>query len=100
MPANQSVNRGRAGKQGKPTPTDWARIWFDKLAKFHQINDPQRWAFSDQDVIALLRYKLKQGVPAWKRLKIVQALIHYRNHVLQSKSPRLEPIRAKLQELV
>lgn len=34
----------------------------------------------------------------WKRIKIVQALINYRNKVLRSHTPRLEHIRAKLQE--
>ena len=38
-------------------------------------------------------------MPAAKRLKIVEGLICYRNRVLKSKQPRLEHIRAKLQEI-
>ena len=90
-------SRGR-GQSDSDRP-DWARIWFDKLVRFHQVNDPIRWKFTEEDVIAFLRSKLKAGVPAWKRLKIVQGLIEYRNRVMRSSTPRLEPIRSKLQEI-
>ena len=39
-------------------------------------------------------------MPTWKRLKIVHGLIWYRNHVRRSRTPRLEHLRAKLQETV
>jgi len=79
---------------------DWGQIWFEKLARFHQVQQPLRWEFTEQDVIKFLRSKLKAGVPAWKRLRIVEGLISYRNRVRQSQTPRLEPIRQKLQEIV
>ncbi len=79
---------------------DWGRIWFEKLARFHQVQQPLQWEFTEQDVIKFLRSKLKAGEPAWKRLRIVEGLISYRNRVRQSQTPRLEPIRLKLQEMV
>src|SRR5690606_37525161 len=78
---------------------DWASIWFAKLARFHRANQPEHWQFTEQHVIEFLRSRLKLGAPAWKRVKIVEGLIEYRNRVRQSQSPRLEPIRAKLQEI-
>ena len=100
MPASPHGSQGSNNPHKKPKPTqkDWADIWFGKLAKFHQIDHPASWHFSEEEVIAFLKSKVKAGEPAWKRLKIVQALITYRNTVLKSKEPRLEHIRAKLQE--
>lgn len=92
---------------GSPTRTagqgsgqeDWASIWFGKLARFHRIKQPEHWQFTEQHVIDFLRSRLKAGTPAWKRLRIVEGLIGYRNRERQSQTPRLEPIRAKLQEI-
>ncbi len=78
---------------------DWARIWFGKLAGFHRVNQPEHWQFTEQHVIEFLRSRLRTGMPAWKRVKIVEGLIEYRNRVRQSQTPRLEPIRAKLQDI-
>jgi len=83
----------------RPTRQEWGDIWFGKLAQFHQVSDPQHWQFTDQHVIAYLRSRLKAGVPAWKRLKIVEGLICYRNTRRKSAEPKLEPIRSKLIEL-
>ena len=38
-------------------------------------------------------------MPTWKRLKIVQGLIWYRNNVRKSERPKLEHIRTKLREM-
>jgi hypothetical protein len=78
----------------------WPRIWFRSLADFHQIADPKAWSFTEQDVIGFLRACRDQGMPSGKRLKIVESLIRYRNEVLKSSQPRMEMIRAKLQEIV
>lgn len=91
---NNTVDSGK-----KNSPTDWARFWFSKLARFHRVHDPAKWIFAEQDVIGFLRSKLKTGMPAWKRLMIEKGLILYRNKFLRSPEPRLEHIRAKLQEL-
>jgi len=82
------------------TPDEWAAFWFAALAQFHQVGKAADWQFDERHVISFLRAKLKANVPAWKRLKIVEGLIRYRNRVRRSMEPRLEPIRAKLQELM
>ncbi len=82
------------------TPDEWAAFWFTALAQFHQVGKAADWQFDERHVIAFLRAKLKANMPAWKRLKIVEGLIRYRNRVRRSMEPRLEPIRAKLQELM
>ena len=86
-------------KSDKKSPVDWARYWFTQLARYHRVNDPQRWKFTEQDVIAFLRSKLKQGMPAWKRLMVVKGLILYRDKFLRSNEPRLGHVRTKLRQL-
>ncbi len=88
-----------AGTAKRPSREDWAEIWFAKLAKFHRIDQPQQWSFTQQDVIDFLRANLEANMPAWKRLKIVDGLICYRNRRLRSETPELESIRTKLQEI-
>ena len=77
----------------------YARAWFASMAKFHDIRDPLTWEFTEAHVIAFLRSKLKQDMPAWKRLKIVEGVMWYRDHVKKSATPRLETVRAKLREI-
>lgn len=76
----------------------WARIWFASLARFHNIEDPGNWNFSDRDVIAFLRSCLAEGMPTRKRLNVVEGLILYRDQIRRSAQPRLEPLRIKLRE--
>ncbi len=78
---------------------NWANIWFEKLARFHRVYQPQHWQFDEKPVVEFLQSKLKAGVPAWKRLRIVEGLIGYRNRVRQSKTPQLEWMRTKLQTI-
>ena len=85
------------GKQHK-SREDWARIWFFKLAKFHSISTPLRWDFTCEDVIQFLKSKVKQGVPAWKRLKIVDGLIVYRLAIMKSDLPELRVVQKKLRQ--
>jgi hypothetical protein len=82
------------------TPDEWAAFWFVQVAQFHQVGSPADYQFDKRQVITFMRAKLKANMPAWKRLKIVEGWIRYRNRVGLSKDPRLERIRAKLQELV
>ena len=99
------------GSQSRPTSgqnqhvqqksrEQWAKIWFTKLREFHLRNGRENWQFDADHVIMFLRAKLTAGMPGWKRLKIVEGLICYRNGVLKTSEPKLEPIRAKLQEIV
>ena len=81
------------------TEESYALFWFRSLARFHRIRNPEQWQFNEKDVIAFLRSKLAEKTPTWKRIKIVQGLIWYRNHVRKSPNPPLEPIRQKLREI-
>ena len=53
----------------------WASIWFTQLAAFHRRKGEPGWQFTADDVIAFSRSKLKTGMPAWKRLKMVHGLM-------------------------
>lgn len=94
-PMHEPRDTGRSEEKEK-----WAKIWFDRLAKFHRIEDAGNWAFDEQHVIGFLRHCLRNGMPTWKRLKIVEGLLDYRNRIRGSSGPALEPIRAKLQEIL
>lgn len=85
--------------QNDTAAKNWAMVWFKKLVKFHKVSEPDHWRFHKDDVIAFLIDQKKNGVPTWKRLKIVENLICYRNMYSRSSAPGLENIRSKLQEL-
>ena len=78
----------------------WARIWFNQFARFHQHCGESDWAFSAEEVIAFSRFHLKNGMPAWKRLKMVQALMNYRRQIQKRPIDDLVPVHSKLQEIV
>jgi hypothetical protein len=63
---------------------------FGSLANYHCITNRDAWQFDEADVISFLKAKVKQNMPAWKRLAIVHSLIWYRNNVLKSDQPSLE----------
>jgi len=81
------------------TDEKFGRLWFASLARFHKVRKSHTWDFDNDHVIEFLRSKLSEKMPTWKRLKIVQGLIWYRNNVRKSASPELEPIRSKLREM-
>jgi integron integrase len=78
----------------------FGRVWFAALARFHKINTPQSWDFDESHVIQFLKSKLDEKMPTWKRLKIVQGLIWYRNNVRKTAKPQLEHIRQKLRDKI
>jgi hypothetical protein len=78
----------------------YARQWFASMAKFHRVNNPATWEFTEDHLIAFLRFKLKQKLPTWKRLKIVEGVILYRNNVRQTSTPRLEMVRASVSRML
>ncbi len=65
---------GRSQRQERLSPLDWAKIWQSKLARFHNIPAKRRWIFGSKRVIAFLIQQKKAGAPAWKRLKIAEAI--------------------------
>ena len=76
----------------------WARIWFSKLMNFHGIDSHKadHWDFSADHVIAFLRFKRDAKTPAWKRLKILEAIMNYRVVVQQRRVDFLVPVRNKM----
>ena len=68
------------------TDEKFGRLWFASLARFHRVKDPLSWEFDETHVVAFLRSKIKEKMPTWKRLKIVQGLIWYRNNVRKQRS--------------
>ena len=74
----------------------YAHIWFKSLARFHKVKEPDTWEYSGAQVIAFLRFKLSEGIPTWRRLKIVDGLIWHRDNVRKKTTPILEPIQRKL----
>jgi integron integrase len=77
----------------------WAKIWFEKLSRFHGRKPQATWEFTADEVIAFLRDHLRRKTPAWKRLKIIESLICYRRYVQSAPFDDLTFIRVKLEEL-
>ena len=44
----ESSARAKINGTQKKSPEDWARIWFAKLAKFHNINNHDQWQFTSE----------------------------------------------------
>ena len=82
----------------------WANIWFQKLAKFHNRisqSDLSNWQFDRQQVIEFLINRKANGMPTWKRLKVVESLIHYQTSSGMKLDERhdLHYVRIKLKQL-
>ncbi len=77
----------------------WAKYWYGRLRDFHKAGSRFDWRFTEPQVIAFLRDLLAQDVPTWKRLKVVENLCWYRNHVLNTGEPKLDFVLDKLREL-
>lgn len=89
-------NKGSDAKQA----IKWAKIWFAKLRGFHGYRDDPFWTFNADEVIGFLRLHRDSGTPAWKRLKIIDALIHYRKEVQNRSADDLIPLRSKMLEII
>ena len=78
-------------KRGKADNSEsQARRWFSELANYHCIRQRDSWRFDETDVISSLKAKVKQSMPTWQRLAVVESLIWYRNNVLKTDQPSLE----------
>ena len=90
----------KRGGKGSSGDIPWEEIWFSKLCQFHRIASRANWDFTTQDVIAFLRHHLKEyKSPAWKRLKIAQALISVRKQRGLVVTGELLSVESKLMEL-
>jgi len=98
----RNSNNRRCSK-AKVTPEEtakWANYWFGRLRDFHKVGSQPDWLFTEPQVIAFLRGLLAQDVPTWKRLKAVENLCWYRDHVLQIDKPKLDFVLGKLSSTV
>lgn len=78
----------------------WAKIWFKKLCQFHNRSWNTDWDFSPEDLIAFLRYKRDQKVPAWKRMKMLTGVLLYRRAVQERPIDPFAFIVDKMKEIV
>ncbi len=90
---------GRFQRQERLSPLGWAKIWQSKLARFHNVPAKRRWIFGSQHVIAFLIQQKKAGAPAWKRLKIAEALAFFKAEFLDNQGEALDDICAQLRRL-
>lgn len=89
----------RDGQVEKPADQiDWGQVWFGKLVRFHRVSEPRKWTFSREEVIAFLRNQKSKGAPAWKRLKVIEALMDFQRSVMKADQPELVDIRDALRE--
>ena len=98
-PADKSKSYKLRQQKKRMDQEKWARIWFAKLCHFHNVSENNRWNFSAQQVIEFLKFRIKFGDPAWKRLKIVDALCLYRKLEPVKNPASLAFIRMKLKEI-
>ena len=59
-----------------------------------------REQFNAQDVIAYLRRRRDEGVPAWKRMRIIEGLMDFRQFVQQQSPDDLRPLQIKMKEII
>ena len=78
----------------------WGKFWFKKLQAFHGASAEAEWKFTANEVILYLRSLLANKEPSWKRLKVVENLVWYRDNVLGTNEPSLEHILYKLKGCV
>ncbi|QDV46106.1 hypothetical protein Enr13x_60100 [Stieleria neptunia] len=84
---------GGTQRDGKP---DWALIWHQTLAIFHGAGGDSNWCFGQAEVFEFLVDRKKKGAPAWKRLKIAEALSDYQKRFHRDSGERLDRIVAQL----
>ena len=76
--------------------------WFPKWLRRYAETVPSvdgNLPVTEAEVIRFSRSLLASNTPAWQRLQAVRAVEAYRNLVLRSQRPSLEPIRRKLSRL-
>lgn len=72
----QKADGGGARSRGL-SDVDYAKTWFKKFARFHGVEQFERWRFNQDQVIAFLRNEKSAGAPTWKRLKIAESIDLY-----------------------
>jgi len=77
----------------------WFPIWLKRYAEFLKANPEERLPLTHESAIKFSRELLQNGVEAWQRQQAVQALVIYRDLVLQTELPLLNDIIRKLRTL-
>ena len=77
---------------------EWFPRWIRRYASSVKAVEG-KLPVSQDEVIRFLQSLLKSKTPAWQRLQAVRAIEAYRNLVLRTEVPSLEPIRQKLSQL-
>ena len=96
-----SASDGSASNYGakKSDEADkWAKIWFKQFCWFHRCSPNRGWQFSLDQVIQFLKSRVSKGEPAWKRLKVVEALIRFQKNLPEEQRTDLTFLRVKLRE--
>ncbi len=88
--------KSSSGEQG----LKWARIWFKQFCLFHRRPVDPAKEFTAEEVIAYLRSKRDAGVPAWKRMKVIEGLIVFRQSVQKRDPADLLPLRETMRGIV
>ncbi|TWU10272.1 integron integrase [Allorhodopirellula heiligendammensis] len=78
----------------------WARIWFKQFSVFHHRRGEDQRPFTADEVVAFLRNKRDAKVPAWKRMKIIEALMAYRLRVQKQGVEDLVPLQKKMEQII
>jgi len=78
----------------------WAWIWFKQFSSFHGHRGESKWEFSANHVILFLQSKRDANVPAWKRMRILEGLITFRNEVQRRSFEDLVPLQTKMVEII
>lgn len=78
----------------------WAWIWFKKFSAFHHRQGENQRPFTKEEVIAFLQSKRDAGLPAWKRMKIIEGLMVYRTKVQKGGVEDLVPLQEKMVEII
>ena len=89
---------GNSEVKKRKSPDEWAQIWFRQLCRFHRLSKNSKWQFSLDQVIAFLRSRVEKNDPAWKRLKIVEALVRFQRDLPEDEQTDLSFVRRKLIE--
>jgi len=97
----------QAGKRNQPATgaagtkldkLDYAKLWFKKLAEFHQADRFEHWRFTQDHVIEFLRHVKREGAPTWKRLRIAESIDLYQQTYFTNKIADLTHICETLRQ--
>lgn len=77
----------------------WFPLWLRRYSTGARQNENGHFCLTIPSVIEFSRMLLESRAPAWQRLQAVRSLDCYRELVLRSESPNLQPIILKLSRL-